>query len=345
MRREPECRARSRRAGLTSTMAAGSLTAPDRCLGRGMCRRQAGPRGDADVGHGVVAAVATFRLRVGPARLMRPKGKDRARGALRARSVRCTRPVFRAGSPSSLRRGCLLRDRCRSWHVGDSFRDTVSQTRKSSSPHRTAPGSFSDEVRRSGSSSRPPFSRLDHAMAYLFLAGDAQRRRPGARRHEPRSGRRRVLTRGLVQRFDARRDTRSYRLGERESPNAAGPSVDGASRSRTGDLLLANPIAAVAIAFGLRRCRTNRPQTRPSLLRPGCPCCRMLRYVASSRRSRNDRSQPRRECGLVRQRRATRTRRPDIPRGTLTLDQPAGKRASRTISSSSRTFSAPISPR
>ena len=81
----------------------------------------------------------------------------------------------------------------------------------------------------------------------------------------------RVLTRGLVQRFDARRDTRSHRLGERESPNAAGPSVDGASRSRTGDLLLANPIAAVAIAFGLRRCRTNRPQTQAFALTSGLP--------------------------------------------------------------------------
>src|SRR5690242_17520902 len=124
MRREPGCRARSRTAGLTSTTAAGSLTAPDRCLGGRMCRRQAGPRSDADVGHVVVAAVATFRARAGLARLARPKRRDRARGAARARSVRCTRPVFQGGVTKSAAAGFPLCARFRSLHVGDLLRDT-----------------------------------------------------------------------------------------------------------------------------------------------------------------------------------------------------------------------------
>ena len=290
MRREPECRARSRRAGLTSTMAAGSLTAPDRCLGRGMCRRQAGPRGDADVGHGVVAAVATFRLRVGPASLMRPKGRDRARGALRARSVRCTRPVFQGGVTKFAAGGCLLRDRCRSWHVGDSFRDTaVSNTEvvvsaSHRSPARSPTRSVVPDPRRGAAVLRR--ARAPCSTAYLFLAGDAAHivAPPARNGMNLAVADVRVLTRGLVQRFDARRDTRSHRLGERESPNAAGPSVDGASRSRTGDLLLAKSIAAVAIACGPRRSRTNRPQTQafapPSGLPFAAGCCATSRPAA-----------------------------------------------------------------
>ena len=88
-----------------------------------MCRRQAGPRGDADVGHVVVAVVATFSLRASPAGLMRLKRKDRARGALRARSVRCTRPVSQGGVTKFAAAGCLVRERCRVLHVGDPVRD------------------------------------------------------------------------------------------------------------------------------------------------------------------------------------------------------------------------------
>src|SRR4051812_10471493 len=89
-----------------------------------MCRRQAGPRDDADVGHVVVAVVATSRLRAGPAGLMRRKRKDRARGALRARSVRCTRPVSQGGVTKFAAAGDLVREGCRSLHAGDPVRDT-----------------------------------------------------------------------------------------------------------------------------------------------------------------------------------------------------------------------------
>jgi len=277
MRREPECRARSRRAGLTSTMAAGSLTAPDRCLGRGMCRRQAGPRGDADVGHGVVAAVATFRLRVGPASLMRPKGRDRARGALRARSVRCTRPVFQGGVTKFAAGGCLLRDRCRSWHVGDSFRDTaVSNTEvvvsaSHRSPARSPTRSVVPDPRRGAAVLRR--ARAPCSTAYLFLAGDAAHivAPPARNGMNLAVADVRVLTRGLVQRFDAVATRAPIGSANAKAPTQRGrPSMEPAGLEPATSCLQSRsrPSRSLAVHGDLVPIARKR---RPSPLLPGCP--------------------------------------------------------------------------